>query len=312
MTETVPRAIPLAVVGTVALDDVATPAGEARGVLGGSGTYFSVASSLFTRVGLVGVVGEDFPPRYRASLSARDIDLTDLEQARGRTFHWAGSYDGGLDAAKTLATDLNVLETFSPRLSPAHRAAPYVFLANIHPAIQLDVLSQLEAPRLVVADTMNLWIDTQREGLREVMRRVDGLLVNDAEARSLSGERNLIAAGRRLLEAGPSFVIVKKGEHGAFLFGRERSFALPSYPLDVVKDPTGAGDSFAGGLMGALAASAGDAGGAPTAAEVAHAMVYATVAASFAVSDFSVDGLARATRKDVEARAEDLRRFVAF
>ncbi len=307
MTQPPPRAIDLAVVGTVALDDVATPAGKADAVLGGSATYFSVAASLFARVGLVAVVGEDFPRPFRELLAARDIDLSGLETARGRTFHWAGRYDGAMNAATTLKTDLNVLETFSPSLGAGHRQAPYVFLANTAPAIQLSVLSQLSGPRLVVADTMNLWIDVARDGLLEVLRRVDGLVVNDEEARSLAGARNLIAAGRRLLGMGPRFVIVKKGEHGAFLFGRDRSYALPSYPLEDVRDPTGAGDSFAGGLMGALAAS-----GRFETADVARAMVYGTVTASYAVSTFSLDGLSRVSRSDVEGRAEELRRFVTL
>jgi sugar/nucleoside kinase (ribokinase family) len=312
VTETGPRATPgrkslLTVVGSLALDDVATPSGAVTGALGGSATYFSVAASLFARVAVVGVVGQDFPERFRGVLAARDVDLEGLETARGRTFHWAGRYDGGLGAAETLATDLNVLETFSPRLTPAARAAPFAFLANLGPATQAAVLSQLEAPRLVVADTMNYWIASQRDGLLEVLRRVDGLTVNDEEAKSLAQRTNLIAAGRRLLTLGPRFVVVKKGEHGAFLFARDRSFALPSYPLDDVRDPTGAGDSFAGGLMGALAARGGT-----STEDLVRAMVYGTVTASFAVSEFSVDGLARVTREQVEARAEELRRFVAL
>jgi sugar/nucleoside kinase (ribokinase family) len=298
----------LAVVGTVAFDDVETPSGAARGVLGGSATYFSVAASLFTRVALVAVVGEDFPDAHRRLLSGRDIDLSGLETAAGgRTFHWGGRYDASMDVATTLATDLNVLATFSPSLAPPVRRAPYVFLANMAPSTQARVLDQLEARRLVVADTMNYWIAHERDGLLAVLPRVDGLVVNDQEARALAGRRNLIAAGRGLLGLGPRFVVVKKGEHGAFLFARDRSFALPSYPLEVVVDPTGAGDSFAGGLLGALAASGGT-----STSDVAAAMVYGTVAASFAVSAFSLDGLARATRADVEARAQELRRFVAL
>lgn len=312
MTATTPRPPQLTVVGTVALDDVATPAGAANAVLGGSATYFSVAASLFTRVGLVGVVGEDFPRPFRELLAGRDIDLTCLEVAAGRTFHWAGRYDGAMNAATTLQTDLNVLATFSPSLAPPHRKSPYVFLANTAPAIQLAVLAQLAppeggAPRLVVADTMNLWIDTARDGLLAVLGKVDGLLVNDEEARTLARERNLITAGRKLLTYGPRFVIVKKGEHGAFLFGRDRSYALPAYPLEDVRDPTGAGDSFAGGLMGALAAS-----GRTSTADVARAMLYGAVTASFAVSTFSLDALAAVRRADVEARAEELRRFVTL
>jgi len=311
-TTKAPLGIPLSVVGTLALDDVATPTGEARGVLGGSATYFSVASSLFTRVGLVGVVGRDFPSEFRDLLARREIDLSGLQSSGGRTFHWAGRYEGDLGAATTLATDLNVLETFAPVLPEAHRRSPFVFLANIAPRIQLDVLGQLDSPRLVVADTMNLWIETARDGLLEVMRRVQGLVVNDEEAKSLARERNLIAAGRRLLTMGPSFVVVKKGEHGAFLFARDRSFALPSYPLDRVEDPTGAGDSFAGGLMGALAATQEGTGRPVSTADVVRAMVYGTVTASYAVSTFSLDGLSKVTRAEVEARAEELRRFVAL
>ena len=307
MTTGTSRACELLVVGTVALDDVATPSGEAKAVLGGSATYFSVAASLFTRVGLVGVVGEDFPRPFRDLLAGRDIDLSGLETAPGKTFHWSGRYDGAMNSATTLVTDLNVLARFSPSLPPTFRRAPFVFLANTAPAIQSAVLAQLSARRLVVADTMNLWIDTTRPALLEVLRQVDGFLVNDEEARSLSGSRNLVAAGKKLLGMGPKFVIVKKGEHGAFLFARDRSFALPSYPLEDVRDPTGAGVSFAGGLLGALAASGGT-----TTNDVVRAMVYGTVTASFAVSTFSLDGLVKVTRSAVEARAEELRRFLSL
>lgn len=307
MTAAPARACELLVVGTLALDDVVTPHGEAKSILGGSATYFSIAASLFSRVGLVGVVGEDFPPASRELLARRDIDLSGLETAPGKTFHWSGRYDGQMNSATTLATDLNVLARFSPSLPPAFRRAPVVFLANTAPAIQSAVLSQLSGARLVVIDTMNLWIDTARAALLDVLRRVDGLLVNDEEARSLSGARNLVAAGRTLLGMGPRFVIVKKGEHGAFLFARDRGFALPSYPLEDVRDPTGAGDSFAGGLLGALAASGGT-----TSGDIARAMVYGTVTASYAVSTFGPDGLAKVTRSDVEARAEELRRFLSM
>ena len=312
MTTAPSRACDLMVVGTIALDDVATPSGEAKAVLGGSATYFSVAASLFTRVGLVGVVGDDFPRSFHELLAARDIDLSGFETAPGRTFHWSGRYDGAMNAATTLVTDLNVLARFSPSLPPPLRATPFVFLANTAPDIQASVLSQLSPPRgsgrrLVVADTMNLWIDTARPALLDVLRRVDGLLINDEEARSLSGARNLVAAGKKLLTMGPAFVVVKKGEHGAFLFARDRRFAMPSYPLEDVRDPTGAGDSFAGGLLGALAAS-----GRSETADVVRAMVYGTVTASFAVSSFSLDGLVRVTRSDVEARAEELRRFLSL
>lgn len=296
----------LCVVGTLAFDDVETPSGARRGVLGGSATYFSVAASCFAKVGVVGVVGADFPSEHRALLESRGIDLAGLEvKADGRTFHWAGRYEGSLDQAETLATDLNVLATFAPQLPDAFRRAPCVFLANIDPAIQEAVLNQLVAPRLVAMDTMNLWIRIAQPKLREVLARVDGLVLNDAESRQLTGRGNLIAAGRALLELGPRFVIVKKGEHGSFLFSRERSFALPSYPIEHVVDPTGAGDSFAGGVFGWLAA-----GGRLGIGDVIQAMLYGTVVASFTVSDFSLDALRTLTRERVEARAAELRRFI--
>jgi sugar/nucleoside kinase (ribokinase family) len=297
----------LCVVGTLAFDDVETPAGRRQGVLGGSATYFGVAASHFTRVGVVGVVGGDFPEAYLDVLRSHGLDLSGVEVKRqGRTFHWSGRYEGTMDQAQTLATDLNVLAEFAPSLPEPFRDAPYVFLANTDPEIQLAVLGQLRSPKLVVADTMNLWIDVRADALREVLRRVDGMVLNDAEARMLARTSNVIAAGRALLEMGPRFVVVKKGEHGSFLFSKERSFALPSYPLAEVVDPTGAGDSFAGGVMGAIAGSGGRRIG-----DVCQAMVYGTVVASFTVSAFSLDALARLDRHRIESRAAELRRFVS-
>ncbi|MDJ0520586.1 MAG: PfkB family carbohydrate kinase [Planctomycetota bacterium] len=306
MTDLPPEVPALCVVGTVAFDDVETPSGTREGILGGSATYFSVAASHFANVGLVGVVGEDFPNRYRSVLSSHDVDLSGLVvQPGGQTFHWSGRYEGDMDQAETLKTDLNVLETFAPELPSAFRACPYVFLANTDPHIQMSVLEQLEDPRLVVMDTMNLWIDIARDPLLAVIKRVDGLMINDAEAKSLSGEDNLIAAGRALLDFGPRFVIVKKGEHGSFLFSDKRLFALPSYPLDVVVDPTGAGDSFAGGVMGYLAGQH-----AQRVDDVCSAMLYGTAVASFTVSDFSLDVLGDLDRGTLEERADEIRRFV--
>ena len=306
MSELAPETPSLCVVGTVAFDDIETPSGVRTGILGGSATYFSVAASNFARVGLVGVVGEDFPDAYRSVLAGRRIDLSGLEvEPGGKTFHWSGRYEGDMDQAQTLATNLNVLETFAPTLPASYRACPYVFLANTDPRIQSAVLDQLENPRLVVMDTMNLWIDIARDALLAVLKRVHGLMINDAEARSLSREDNLIAAGRALLDYGPRFVIVKKGEHGSFLFSRKRMFALPSYPLDVVVDPTGAGDSFAGGVMGYLAGQH-----AQRVDDVCHAMLYGTAVASFTVSDFSLDVLQTIDRPTLDERAAELRRFV--
>jgi sugar/nucleoside kinase (ribokinase family) len=297
----------LVVVGTLALDDLETPSGRRSEVLGGSAVYFSVAAAHFARVAVVGVVGGDFPTRHLEALDSRGIDLTGVRADReGRTFRWSGRYDASLEQATTLATHLNVLADFDPRLPEPLRRAPFVFLANTDPRVQASVLDQLQGPRLVVADTMNLWIREARAGLLAVLARVDGLVVNDAEARALAGESNLIAAGRALRRLGPRFAIVKKGEHGAFLFATDREFALPSYPLDRVVDPTGAGDTFAGGLMGRLAGSGGT-----TTEEIAGAMHEGTAAASFAVSGFGLEALLRADRGEIEDRASQLRRFAA-
>ena len=296
----------LCVVGTLAFDDVTTPSGTRTGILGGSATYFGVAASHFARVGVVGVVGEDFPSDFREVLTRHDLDLAGLEvQPGGKTFHWSGSYEGDMDQAQTLATDLNVLETFAPTLPEPYRDCPYVFLANTDPKIQMDVFNQLRAPRLVVLDTMNLWIDIARDALLAVMQKVDGIVINDAEAKSLTGEDNLIAAGRALLELGPRFAVVKKGEHGSFLFSHKRLFALPSYPLERVVDPTGAGDSFAGGVMGYLAGA-----NAQRIDDIVRAMLYGTVVASFTVSDFSLDVLGRIDRDTLDERVDELQHFI--
>lgn len=306
MTATEAKTPTLCVVGTMAFDDIETPHGSRTAILGGSATYFGVASSYFTDVGASSVVGEDFPAEFRAVLETHGIDLSGVEvKEGGRTFHWAGRYAGTMDQAETLVTDLNVLLDFNPILPPAFRKAPYVFLANTDPAIQLKVIDQLEDPQLVVMDTMNLWIDIARENLERVLQRVDGLMINDAEARQLTGESNLIVAGKAILRMGPRFVIVKKGEHGSFLFSADRLFALPSYPLDTVVDPTGAGDSFAGGTMGYLA-SVQETG----IDDICRAMVHGTVVASFTCSDFSLDRLAHIDRPLIDARVQELQDFV--
>ncbi len=309
-----PETPDLIVVGTVAFDDVETPGGRRDGILGGSATYFGLAASRFARVGVVGVVGEDFPSDYRAVLDRHALDLSGLETARGgRTFHWSGRYEGAMNEAQTLATDLNVLATFAPQLPASFRGAPYVFLANTDPRIQASVLEQLDDPRLVVMDTMNLWIEIAREPLEAVLKRVDGVILNDQEARALSGRTNLIAAGRHVLEHGPRrFVIVKKGEHGSFLFTRERLLALPSWPLEHVVDPTGAGDSFAGGVMGHLAGTDAAVTGALSSRAVAEAMLRGTVVASYTVGGFGVESLDPLLAQQIEARVDEFRAFLAF
>ncbi len=296
------------VVGTLAFDDIETPSGVREGILGGSATYFSVAASHFAEVGVVGVVGNDFPDEFRGVLTSHGIGTDGVEvDPNGKTFHWKGKYEGDMDQALTLETDLNVLETFAPKLPEHYRGSPYVFLANTDPQIQMSVLDQLSDPRLVVMDTMNLWIDIARDNLLKVLKRVDGLMINDAEAKALSGEDNLIAAGRALVDHGPRFVVVKKGEHGSFLFSEDRLFALPSYPLDTVVDPTGAGDSFAGGVMGYLAGS-----NAQRVSDVCQAMLYGTVVASFTVSDFSLDCLAALDRPQLDERTDELKAFISI
>lgn len=306
MTEDVAKVPTLCVVGTMAFDDVETPFGKREAILGGSATYFGVAASYFTDVGASSVVGADFPDAFRSVLAEHGIDLAGVEvKPEGKTFHWSGRYEGAMEQAETLVTDLNVLQEFDPRLPDAFRRAPYVFLANTDPSIQLKVLDQLAAPKLVVMDTMNLWIEHTREKLLEVLQRVDGLMINDAEARMLTGESNLIVAGKAILRMGPRFVIVKKGEHGSFLFSATRLFALPSYPLDHVVDPTGAGDSFAGGTMGYLA-SVQETG----VDDICRAMVHGTVVASFTCSDFSLDALANLDRPRIDQRVIELQDFV--
>lgn len=289
-------------VGSVALDSVETPFGKVERALGGAATYAGVAASFFTGVQVVGVVGDDFDPAHLAFLGSRGIDTTGVETvAGGKTFHWAGVYSADMNSRETLATELNVFETFQPKLADSQRHTPYVFLANIHPAIQLDVLDQMHAPKFVGLDTMNLWIDITPDLLKQVVARVQLLLLNDEEARLLTGESNLVAAGRKLLTMGPRVALVKKGEHGALMFTEHGIFAAPGFPLEVVKDPTGCGDCFAGGLMGYLAAAD------DTSEEtLRRAVIFGSTVASFNAQDFSLDRLRSLTRAEVDER------FAAF
>jgi len=241
------------VVGSVALDSVETPFGRADNVLGGSGTFFSASASHLTPVQLVGVVGSDYPLNELEPLRARGVDLSGVEQADGPSFRWRGRYRHDLNSAETLETHLGVFSHFSPKIPEGFRRAPFVFLANIDPRLQLQVLDQVEQPRLVACDTMNFWIESRRTDLLELMKRVDLILLNDGEARQLTEHSNLVKAAKWILARGPKFVIIKKGEHGAFMFSKDSVFYAPAYPLADVFDPTGAGDSFAGGFMGYLA-----------------------------------------------------------
>jgi len=295
----------LLAVGTLAFDSIETPYETRTEVLGGSATHFAHAARLFGPVELVGVVGSDFPDEHLRALDRLGIGVQGVEIAEGKTFRWSGRYELDWNTRHTLDTQLNVLEHFDPKVPAAQRGAGFVFLANAQPAVQMRALEQVEAPRLAVADTMNLWIDTKLGELEELLRRVHGLVLNEEEARMLTGRRNLFQAGRMLLEKGPAFVILKKGEHGAFLLGREVRFALPAYPVEEVVDPTGAGDSFAGGFMGYLASV-----GEPDPTALRRAMLYGTVTASFCVQGFGVEGLQPVDRARLDRRYEELAALV--
>jgi sugar/nucleoside kinase (ribokinase family) len=298
----------LLVVGSVALDSVETPFGRKEDILGGSATYFSTSASFFTPARVVAVVGEDFPEAHLNFLRGRGIDLEGLTREAGRTFRWSGRYGYELNEAQTLDTQLNVFQSFSPQLPAAYRDTPYVFLGNIHPELQSQVLDQVRAPKLVAADTMNFWIKGSRPALLNTLKRVNLLFVNDAEARQLAGEHNVVKAARAILAMGPQRVVIKRGEYGALLFDSEHIFACPAYPLAEVFDPTGAGDTFAGGFMGALATSPG----VPNAAVPRRAMVMGSVMASFTVEKFSLERLREVTRPEIHARFAEFRKLTHF
>ncbi len=298
----------LVVVGTVAIDSVTTPFGSKDRVFGGSASYFSYAASLFTEVALVGVVGRDFPDEYENILKERNIDLSHLLKTEGKTFSWKGSYEGDMNAAKTLETHLNALESFDPKIK-FENPGPFVFLANIDPALQLKVIDQIQKPRLkfLASDTMNFWIQSKKEALLEVLGRVDCLVLNDGEARMLTGEPNLVTAGKKIREMGPGYVIIKKGEHGVLMVSEHGCSPLPAYPLESVFDPTGAGDTFAGGLMGYLASVKK-----VDFSEIKKAIAYGTIVASFTVEDFGLDALRKINRNDIEERLDLFKKLCQF
>ncbi|MDG1050677.1 MAG: PfkB family carbohydrate kinase [Planctomycetota bacterium] len=298
----------LAVIGTLAYDSVETAHDSRENALGGSAMYCAVAAAPHFKPRLVGVVGGDFKAEHVELLRKRGICMEGLETVEeGKTFRWGGRYEPDWNTRHTTYTDLNVLEHFDPKLPEAYRDSRFVFLANAHPAVQLKALEQVEAPAFSVADTMNLWIDVARPDLDALMQRVDALILNDEEARMLTGENNLIRAAQRVLELGPKVVILKKGEHGAFIMGEGLHFSLPAYPVTEVVDPTGAGDCFAGGFMGHIA-SVGDA--APE--TLKRAMLHGTVAASFCVEGFSVETIANRTSADYDERYADLQAIVTL
>lgn len=285
------------VVGSVAFDSVETPFGKKGDVLGGSATYFSTAASFFTSVRLVAVVGDDFPAEHKKFLSDRNIDLAGLQTQSGKTFRWKGQYGYDLNEAHTLETQLNVFESFHPEIPEIYRTSPFVFLANIDPHLQLEVLKQVQRPRLVACDTMNFWIESKRDALVETLAHVDILIINEAEVRQFADEPNLIKAARSILALGPQTLVVKRGEYGVLVFGEHSVFSAPAYPLEEVFDPTGAGDTFAGGFMGYLAATNN-----LSDASIRKATVFGSVMASFTVEDFSLDRLRLLTWDVIEER----------
>jgi sugar/nucleoside kinase (ribokinase family) len=293
--------MPLLIVGSVAFDTVKTPYGHAEEVLGGSATYFAVAASFFTQVRMVAVVGRDFGDGPIGLLKQRGIDVSGLEVADGRTFRWSGEYSLDLNDRTTHATHLNVFETFRPKLRKEDIGSRFLFLGNIDPDLQREVLGQVK-PGFAACDTMNFWIEGKSDSLKRLLANVDGLVINDSEARLLAGETNTVAAARRLMDLGLKFLVVKRGEYGAALFHGPHYFAVPAFPVERPIDPTGAGDSFAGGFMGYLARERRTTG-----AALRQAMVYGTVLASFCVEDFSLRRLATVTTKGIEARARALR-----
>jgi len=295
------------VVGSVAFDSVETPFGRVENVLGGSATYFSTSASFFTDVSLVAVVGEDFPDEHVAFLTSREIDLRGLAREPGSTFHWKGKYGYDLNEAQTLETHLNVFERFRPQVPAEYRSAEYLFLANIDPELQMEVLSQVEAPRVVACDTMNFWIASKPEALREVIAKVDIFIINEGEARQLTQEVNLVRAARRILDMGVKTLIIKRGEYGVLMFSGSSVFAAPAYPLEEVFDPTGAGDTFAGGFMGYLA-NTGD----TSEAGIRQAIIFGSVMASFNVEDFSLNRLKRLEYREIEARFRSFKTLTHF
>lgn len=300
--------MPLLVVGSVALDSVETPTDSRDDVLGGSAVFFSYAASYFTPVKLVSVVGDDWPPEHTRLLQRRGIDTSGLQQVAGaRTFRWKGKYLPNMNDRETLEVHLNVFGEFDPVLPEEYCRAKFVFLANGSPVVQAKVLDQIPAASLAVCDTMDLWIREQHDELMALLRRIDGIVMNDSEAKLLTDDENLVRAGHRIREMGPKFVVIKKGEHGAMFFSEYETYVLPAYPTEHVVDPTGAGDSFAGGLMGYLAQQSRF-----DPKTLKTAMAYGVLVASFNVEDFSLERMKSIERSDIERRMEQYRRMLTF
>jgi sugar/nucleoside kinase (ribokinase family) len=300
--------MPLVVVGTVAIDNVETPAESRENLLGGSATHFSLAARFFTNVRLISVVGDDFPQQHLDFFQDRGIDASGLEIVRGgKTMFWAGRYHPNMNDRDSLDTQLNVFGEFQPKLPDPHRNSRFVFLANGAPSVQMEALAQVPGRRLAVADTMDLWINHYRADLDKLLALIDGLVINDLEAKLLTGTENLVAAGKAVQKMGPRFVVIKKGEHGAMFFGEHETYVLPAYPTPRLVDPTGAGDTFAGGFMGYVAQQ--DAFDAET---LKTGMAYGIVAASYNVEGFGIERMAGVTRDDIEKRMGEYRKMLSF
>jgi sugar/nucleoside kinase (ribokinase family) len=298
----------LLVVGSVAFDAIETPFGKADRILGGAATYFSVAASYFTHVSLVGIVGEDFTEKDAAVFKGRRIDTTGLERALGKTFFWAGRYSENMNERTTLATELNVFAEFKPMLPQTYRKSEYIFLANIDPTLQRSVLHQVtRRPKVVALDTMNYWIERTPEALHETLRHTHILMINDAETRQLSNEHNLLRAARHIFKLGPKVLVIKRGEYGAMMVHSRHVFTVPAFPLEQVHDPTGAGDTFAGGFMGYLASA-----GRVNEAELRRAMVYGSVMGSFTVEKFGLERLRNLKRSEIHQRARHFSMLTQF
>lgn len=297
----------LLVVGSVAFDSVETPFGKAEEVLGGSATYFSTSASYFTDVKLVAVVGDDFPEEHVDFLKSREIDVKGLQKSNGKTFRWKGRYDFDLNQAHTLDTQLNVFASFKPQIPEEYKDAEYVFLANIDPVLQLEVLKQVRKPKFVACDTMNFWIEGKPDELKETLKHVNLLTINEGEARELAKEPNLVLAAKKILSLGPKTLIIKRGEYGSLMFSDSGIFSAPAYPLESVFDPTGAGDSFAGGFMGYLSNTGNVNDGA-----IRQAIIFGSVMASFNVEDFSLNGMKNLNYKEIEDRFKEFKRLTHF
>ncbi len=295
------------VVGSIALDTVETPFGKVKNTVGGSAVYFSLAASYFAKVNVVGIVGSDFPEGVLKLLDKKGIDTKGIVIERGKTFRWKGRYDFDLNTAHTLETQLNVFAHFKPKIPPDYTSSEYVFLGNIHPELQLDVLKFVNSPKLIACDTMNYWIERENKKLKKVIRNIDMVIINEAEARELAGEPNTIRAAKKIITMGPKYIIIKRGEYGAMFFSRKNLFVLPAFPLEQIFDPTGAGDSFAGGFFGYIANC-----GNVEEETMKQAMVAGSVIASFNVEDFGIKKLSRLKYQEISKRLNFFKNLVKF